>query len=205
MLDDYAKAIGEYLLKKCNRVLKEPQGVLKHPFIDPGEGYGGNLWDWDSYWTAYALIQAFDTFDEKTLNEADLTRGKAFTYGKGCVQNFLDQQCADGFTPIVITATGLFSDFFVKEHEKGTPSNQMKPFLCQFAANLCEFANDYTWVELDKLIAYLSYYEQHQQDKETGLFFWENDVMIGVDNNPTVYFRPDRSCADIYLNSFLYG
>ena len=29
--------------------------------------------------------------------------------------------------------------------------------------------------------------------------------MIGIDNNPTVFGRPDKSTADIYLNCFLYA
>lgn len=202
---NYAEAIGAYLLKKSTRVLKDAYGALKYPLIDPGEGYVGNLWDWDSYWTAYALFQAFDTIEWRVLEKAGLSREKVIAHAKGCVENFLDAQCKDGFTPILIAAEGLFSDLFVKEHAKGASINQMKPFLCQAAHSVCAFEGNYGWVNVNKLIAYMGYYERTQKDEATGLFFWENDVMIGVDNNPTVYFRPNRTCADIYLNSFMYA
>lgn len=202
---NYAETIGAYLLRNGERVLKEAQGALKYPFIDPGEGREGNLWDWDSYWTAYGLMQAFGTFDGGVLEQAGLTKERVLRHAKGCVQNFLDKQCQDGFTPIVISAEGAFSDFFVKEHEKGVPVNQMKPFLCQAVYHICQFDGDYGWVDVNRLFAYMNYYERAQKDESTGLFFWQNDVMIGVDNNPTVYFRPDRSSADVCLNSFMYA
>ncbi len=38
----------------------------------------------------------------------------------------------------------------------------------------------------------------------TGLAYWQTDFAIGVDNDPSVYYRPDRSTASIYLNCLLY-
>ena len=48
------------------RVLKAPRGILRHPFIDPGSVYDGNLWDWDSYWSAYALL---NTIEDPVMRE----------------------------------------------------------------------------------------------------------------------------------------
>ena len=37
-------------------VFKEPRSFIKYPFVDPGSVYDGNVWDWDTYWSVYGLI-----------------------------------------------------------------------------------------------------------------------------------------------------
>ena len=39
---------------------------------------------------------------------------------------------------------------------------------------------------------------------KTGLAYWQSDFAIGVDNDPSVYYRPNKSTAAVYLNSLLY-
>ncbi|MDE5667129.1 MAG: trehalase / alfa-L-rhamnosidase / mannosyl oligosaccharide glucosidase, partial [Clostridia bacterium] len=104
----------------------------------------------------------------------------------------------------MVSAGGLFEGFFQSEHEKGTPLNQHLPFLCQFALLASEFSGGFNWFEVEKLLKYMRYFETRQYDKNSGLFFWQDDIMIGIDNNPTVFYRPQRSGADIFLNSFVY-
>lgn len=202
---DYTNLIKEYVLKTITNSLKTPYGKIKYPFIDPGAGYNGSLWDWDSYWTALGLMKAFDVIDEKRLNQIGLTKEKVKQHAKGCVLNFLDHQSSDGYIPLTIQGEGLFSYCFTEEHEKGQEINQMKPFLCGATLNVSKFSNDFDWFDEDKLIKYMDFYEKNQKDPHTGLFFWIDDIMIGIDNNPTVYFRPNKSSADIYLNSFVYA
>ena len=38
----------------------------------------------------------------------------------------------------------------------------------------------------------------------TGLAYWQTDFAIGVDNDPSAFYRPARSTASVYLNSLLY-
>ena len=57
--------IKEYFLRNAKKVLKMSIGKLKHPFVDPGAGYAGNLWDWDSYFTAKALCGAYSVLSEE--------------------------------------------------------------------------------------------------------------------------------------------
>ena len=59
MCEDENKRIKAYFLQNARKVLKKPIGELKYPFLDPGSGYEGDLWDWDSYFTAKALCAAF--------------------------------------------------------------------------------------------------------------------------------------------------
>lgn len=196
--------IKEYFLRNAKKVLKMPNGKLKHPFVDPGaDSYAGNLWDWDSYFTAKGLMGVFSAYSEEELAQAGLTHERIANHAKGCVLNFLAAQEEDGYIPIMISGEDLFAGYFHAEHEKGVPLNQHKPFLCQSALQAGEFANDYDWIESEKLKKYLAYYETKQYDKKSGLFFWQDDIMIGIDNNPTVFYRAPRSSADIYLNSFL--
>lgn len=195
--------IKQYLMRNALKVLKEPYGKLKYPFIDPGAGYEGNLWDWDSFFTAKALCESFSVLSEQEIRSARISKAKVTEHIKGCVLNFLDAQEEDGYVPIMLCGKGGYSEYFHVEHAKGTPMNQSKPFLCQSALQAGGFAEDYSWIDLKKLEKYLSYYEENQFDKNTGLFFWQDDIMVGIDNNPTVFYREPRSSADIYLNSFL--
>ncbi len=50
---------------------------------------------------------------------------------------------------------------------------------------------------------YLGYYEQYCKH-ESGLYFFYDDVAIGVDNDPCTFSRPHRSSASIYLNCLMY-
>ena len=195
--------IKEYFLARASRVLKNPIGQLQYPFLDPGNGYEGDLWDWDSYFTAKALCAGFSVFSDEEMAAAGLRRETVEKHIKGCVQNFLSAQESDGYIPIMLSGSGLLSGYFHDEHKKGIPLNQHKPFLCQSALQACAFIQDYKWLDCDKLTAYLSYYEEKQYDDRSGLFIWQDDIMIGMDNNPTVYYRAPRSAADIYLNSFM--
>lgn len=202
-MEKYTQLISEYILSKVPRVLKDPYKAIKYAFIDPGEGYEGNLWDWDSYFTAAAILKLFKKYGKDRVEQYGLPFEKAKKHAEGCVMNFLAAQCDDGYVPIMMTGDGAFCDFFVKEHNRGVKVNQIKPFLCQSALNACGFSGDYNLFDREKLLKYLDYYEKNQRDEKTGLFFWQDDIMIGIDNNPTVYFRPPRTSADIYLNSFM--
>lgn len=57
--------IKQYFMRNALKVLKEPYGKLKYSFIDPGAGYEGNLWDWDSFFTAKALCESFSVLSEQ--------------------------------------------------------------------------------------------------------------------------------------------
>ena len=205
MRNTYLKIVKEYIKKASLNMLKEGTGVFKHPFIDPGAGYEENLWDWDSYFSAYALMDICEYFKHEKDFDYKTVKEKVGRHAKGNILNFLDLQHEDGFIAMVTTAQGLFSDYLSNEHRCGKEINQHKPFLCSGTLNVCDFTEDYHWFDLKKILKYMDYYEKNQYDNKSGLFYWKNDLMIGIDNNPTVFGRPDNSCADIYLNSFLYN
>lgn len=45
MHDDF-EVVKSFIRGNALKMLKEGNGVFKHPFIDPGAGYENNLWDW---------------------------------------------------------------------------------------------------------------------------------------------------------------
>ena len=82
--------------------MKKPIGELQFPFLDPGSGYEGDLWDWDSYFTAKALCAAFSVCSDAEMTAAGLSRESVTAHVKGCVQNFLSAQVSDGYIPIML-------------------------------------------------------------------------------------------------------
>lgn len=196
--------ITEYLLGKAKNIFKPACNNLRHPFIVPGEGYMNELWGWDSYWVARSLRHMFDRFGDCFMKEHGIGRGEAVSHMKGSVLNFLDWQSDDGFIPSMLAEEGIFKDFFALEAQRGIRHNQHAPFLCRSALGAARFADDFGWIDSEKLIAYLGYYKRNQYDEKSGLFFWQNDIMTCIDNNPTVFCRPPRSSADIFLNCFIY-
>ena len=197
--------IRQFLIDNVFKMLKSESGVLTHAFIDPGAGYDYNLWDWDSYFACDAMLKlcAYCKNDEKFDYQGSIE--KVIMHGKGCVLNFLDLQLQDGFIPMACTDKKGYAEFLYMAHENGEPVNQHKPFLAQNALNLCEATGDYSWFDIEKLVKYIDYYYANQYHEKSGLFFWQDDVMIGIDNNPTVFGRPDKSTADIFLNCFVYA
>lgn len=195
--------IEECVLSHFKNILKPPVKNLKHPFIVPGTGYLTELWGWDTYWEALAIKRSFELFGEEAMTRAGVSKKTAEAHICGSVLNFLDAQQADGYIPIMVSAGGLFEGFFEGEHKKGTPLNQHLPFLCQMTLLADEFSGGFDY-DKEKLVKYMRYYEEKQYDKKSGLFFWQDDIMVGIDNNPTVFYRPHRSSADIFLNSFIY-
>ena len=55
-----------------------------------------------------------------------------------------------------------------------------------------------------KMQAFVDCYYNHYRDKDTGLYYWQTDECIGVDNDPSTFFRPYGSSGSILLNCFMY-
>lgn len=185
----YVTIIHEYLEKNYRNNFREPvEGFLKHPFLVPGSGYRHQLWDWDSWLTGFALMGLKDEQSEE--------------YQKGCILNFLDHMDEEGRIPILVQDTPSWLFDINKDYK----SNIHKPCLAIHAYEICEHYGDVEWIrkDFDKILKFISYYEKNQKDYETGLFYWIDDLAIGFDNDPSVFYRPNRSTGAIYLNSLMY-
>ncbi len=176
--------------------LREPDGILKHKFMDPAAAYRGQMWDWDSYFCALGLIDIYD-------DTAD--------YIKGCVLNFTEYSAIDGSIPYVIEAyphdpksSSLPpADKSPRTSEKDY--NCIKPLLAQMALLASEKLRDFSWVEeiYDTFKKYIAHWEE-TQTASNGLFVWRSHRGSGTDNHPAVYGRPLNSSAGVDLNCLMY-
>ncbi len=198
-LKDYSALIKSNFYKDYELMFRQGKGALKYPFLTPGsQQYDNVLWDWDSWLSNIALRQIIaDVGTEKDSQEA-------VAYEQGCVLNFLNYGDWDGYIPIVIWEDSNPRNFKSEEIYR---MNMHKPVLAQHAAFLTKNQNrNAEWLreKFFHLQAFVNNYKIHHHDKATGLYYWQTDVAIGVDNDPCTFFRPNGSSASIFLNCLMY-
>lgn len=200
--EQYVQLLRNYFGNKASGVLKQPNECLKYPFIDPGSIYDGNLWDWDSFWAAYAL---FNTVPEGDSAEWAQAKELYLKHAKGNIMNFFHFQLEDGYIPMMVEKSELSEPYLILKHKDGTIMNMHKPFLCQQICLISGFSGDWSWIEPyeNNLEKYFECYDRYYYNDNCGLYVWADDVMIGMDNDPATFGRPRYSAANIYLNSFM--
>lgn len=194
-IENYKELIREYAANNFSQMTREPAGYLNHPFIVPGsQSYSDGLWDWDSWLTNVAIRQIMKDI-KKPISNFDV-------FEKGCILNFLENTGEYGCMPIVIAPKVR-----VPAPDEKEVRNIHKPCLAQHAAFIVkENGGDAEWLR-DKMYIferYIGYYQKNMYHQQTGLYFWIDDMGIGVDNDPSTFYQPDRSCASIYLNCLMY-
>jgi putative isomerase len=193
--DQHAAQLQAFLAKDYHGMYREPGGEISLPFLTPGSAqYCDVLWDWDSWLTNVALRQIVAATNDPAERE------KLAGYEKGCIQNWLlYAKKHSGWIPIWINRSGNAApaDIYAQ--------NMHKPCLAQHAAFIVQQeGGDAEWLRED--LMYLQYfvnnYRNHHRH-ECGLYFWQNDAAIGVDNDPCTFGRPPRSSGSIYLNCLM--
>jgi len=195
----YANLLRTRLSSDYRGMFRPAGRSLTYPFLTPGsEQYADVLWDWDCWLSNIALRQILlETGTTETLAEAG-------DYERGSVLNFLEvgrsRPQPDGWIPVRI------------HRNEGEPpadiyaQNMHKPCLAQHAAFLVrEAGGDAEWLRehVYALQCFINNYRNHHRH-ECGLYFWQNDDSIGVDNDPCTFGRPPRSSGSIFLNSLMY-
>ena len=196
---EYADTIKKNIYGDYKGMFREEGGSLKYPFITPGSSqYADVLWDWDSWLTNVALRQILaDMGNEKASKDA-------IKYEQGCVLNFLEFGGMDGWIPINVKRDAVRDKIRPRDIYR---TNMHKPCLAQHAAFLTELNDgDAEWIreKFYFLQTFVNNYINHHRDRATGLYYWQNDAAIGVDNDPCTYYRPERSSASIFLNCLMY-
>ena len=201
MQDRWKRTLEEHIHANSDQMMREPAGGLAHPYIVPTSPdspyYSTALWDWDSWFTSIVLGQV----------EADTDRrGHFFRYEEGSVINFLEHTDADGVMPIQLTPDKGSLTHGDPSRAGGFAENMHKPVIAQQAAALSQRRGDAEWIRprIEVLGRFLERYLESHIHAETGLAYWQSDFAIGVDNDPSVFYRPDKSTASIYLGSLLY-
>jgi putative isomerase len=199
-LAKYAQALREYLTADYPRMLRPAGGILEYPFLAAGsDAYADCLWDWDSWLCDVALRQVLADLDDPDALEA------AREYERGCVLNYLHiakqipPAGTTGYIPIM---------FNRKEYLRPDDIysvNMHKPCLAQHAAFLTQQDDgDAEWLReyMQYLLFFINNYRNHHRH-ECGIYFWQSDQGVGVDNDPTSYDRLPKTSGNILLNCFM--
>lgn len=197
-INKYKSIIREYAHKNYSKLFREEGEFFKYPFIVPGSSeYDDVLWDWDSWLTDVAITQIVE---ERPTEEK---KQELLKYQEGCIKNFLEFGALDGWIPIML-------------HRKSHPvndrpkdvyeENMHKPVFAQHTAFIVKYGGgDAEWLREKFLYmqTFLNNYRTHHRH-QCGLYYWQSDAAIGVDNDPCTFFRPRKSSGSIYLNSLMY-
>lgn len=195
----YEGLLRDFIMEHTEQVLKKPRSFIRYPFIDPGSVYDGNVWDWDTFWSVYGFLNLADQYPDPSMKK------RLLEHSKGNVFNFLDHQMEDGYIPMMIEVAKWPEPYLNMKHREGVPMNMHKPFLCSQICLISDFTGDYAWIApyVPALERYFSCYDKNYYCENCGLYVWCNDIMIGMDNDPATFGRPNFSTANIFLNSFL--
>lgn len=199
------QAVRGFVIDNLDHVLKEPVSFIRHPFIDPGSVYDGNVWDWDTFWSVYGLLNlcAPDNDEPNAIDKSK--KDKIVHHAQGNVLNFFDHQLPDGYIPMMIEVGEWPEPYLNMKHKEGVLMNMHKPFLCQQICVISEHTGSFDWAYpyINQLELYFQRYEQDYFNKNCQLYVWCDDIMIGMDNDPASFGRPKFSTANIFLNSFM--
>ena len=209
---EHRELIKQHIYGDYKEMYRQPTGgALIHPYLTPGsKQYANVLWDWDAWLSDVALRQTLS--DVGTEDD----RKEALVYEQGCVLNFLAYTSVeDGYMPMVVDAESDPNKIKPADIYK---TNMHKPCLAQHAAFISlspspspkergvKSSADVEWLRpyFPRLEAFIQNYYDHHRHAETGLYYWQDDLAIGVDNDPSTFFRPKGSSASIYLNCLMY-
>ncbi len=200
-VDKYKKICRQHIYKEMKGMYREGGQALKYPFLAPGSSqYLDMLWDWDSWLSNVALRQILLENGE----EAD--RQEALKYEQGCILNALSYGGMDGWIPIWIERDAPSRPEMLSKINPWK-TNMHKPTIAQHAAFIVRnMDGDAEWLRDDfyTLQAFISKYLNFHRHPTTGLMYWEDDHAIGVDNDPSTFYRPNGSSGSIFLNALMY-
>jgi alpha,alpha-trehalase len=171
-LDQTLTEVSAAYAKLEPQSIRPAEGFIKYDYLIPA-GYYKQMWDWDGFFIGTHLAQQ---------------GGDKAKYLKWWVLDFAGAIDQDGYVAGCITTKGprpLMGKF------------AMKPFLAQGALTASERLGDYEWVKpiWENMRKVITYREQTQFDPKWGLFFWENAISSGADNNVALTNDPEEKSA----------
>ncbi|MBP8989439.1 MAG: glycoside hydrolase family 37 [Clostridia bacterium] len=198
-MERYQELLKNKIYESCQLMTREPSGILTHPYMVPSSPdspfYAMSLWDWDSWFISLVLGQI----------EADTKQpGRFMEYEQGSILNFIDHTDEQGHMPIHLDENGAL--YRSHKNRRADIENMHKPVIAQHVALLFQRSHCLDWIQpyFPVIEKFLNRYLTVFYHEETGLVFWQDDFAVGVDNDPSVFYRPEKSCASIFLNSLLY-
>jgi alpha,alpha-trehalase len=164
------------------QTVRPAEGYIRYPYLIPA-GYYSQMWDWDGFFIGAHWANQ-DPADAKLLRD--------------WVLGFASSSDADGYVAGCITPNGprpLFGKF------------AMKPFLAQGALLASQQLGDYAWLKpvWPDMQRVLAYRERTQFDARWGLWFWDNAMQSGADNNAALTNDPHDPSAILAVDASVYA
>jgi alpha,alpha-trehalase len=177
----YAQLTADFA-KLAPQTLHPAEGAIKYPYLIPA-GYYPQMWDWDGF---------FIGIHWANQNAADAN------YLRGWVISFASFANADGYVAGCITPSGprpLFGKF------------AMKPFLAQGAFLAAEQLHDFEWIRpvWPAMQRIAEYRRRTQFDEKWGLWFWDNAMQSGADNNAALTNDPKDRSAILAVDASVFA
>jgi alpha,alpha-trehalase len=177
----YAELTAD-LARLAPQTIHPAEGSIKYPYLIPA-GYYPQMWDWDGYFIGVHWANQ-DPSDAKYLRD--------------WVISFASSADADGYVAGCITPKGprpLFGKF------------AMKPFLAQGAFMAAESLHDFEWIRpiWPALQRIIEYRKRTQFDAKWGLWFWDNAMQSGADNNAALTNDPKDRSAILAVDASVYA
>lgn len=164
------------------QTIRPADGYIRHPYLIPA-GYYNQMWDWDGF---------FIGLHWANQNPADAK------YLRDWVLSFASSADKDGYVAGCVTPQGprpLFGKF------------AMKPFLAQGALVAAQQLHDYTWLRpaWPAMQRILEYRKRTQFDANWGLWFWDNAMQSGADNNAALTNEPKDPSAILAVDASVWA
>ena len=164
------------------QTIRPAQGYIHHPYLIPA-GYYAQMWDWDGFFIGAHWANQ-DPANAKYLRD--------------WVVSFASSADDSGYVAGCITPTGprpLFGKF------------AMKPFLAQGAVLAAWQLNDYEWIRpvWPAMQRILEYRRKTQFDARWNLWFWDNAMQSGADNNPALSNDPHDPSAILAVDASVWA
>ena len=160
------------------QTIRAADGYIQHPYLIPA-GYYNQMWDWDGFFIGLHWANQ-DPANAKFLRD--------------WVLSFAGSADAEGYVAGCITPKGprpLFGKF------------AMKPFLAQGALVAARNLRDYEWIRpVWPAMKRVAEYRRHTQfDSKWGLWFWDNAMQSGADNNLALTNDPKDPSAILAVDA----
>lgn len=164
------------------QTIRPADGYIQHPYLIPA-GYYNQMWDWDGFFIG--------------LHWANQDPANA-KYLRDWVLGFAGSADANGYVAGCITPKGprpLFGKF------------AMKPFLAQGALIASRDVNDYEWIRpiWPAMKRVLEYRRRTQYDEKWKLWFWDNAMQSGADNNAALTNDEKDRSAILAVDASVYA
>jgi alpha,alpha-trehalase len=164
------------------QTIRPAHGFIRYPYLIPA-GYYAQMWDWDGFFIGahWANHDAADA-----------------AYLRDWVLSFAASADASGYVAGCITSNGprpLFGKF------------AMKPFLAQGALVAAKSLDDYNWVRpaWPAMQRILAYRKNTQFDAHWGLWYWDNAMQSGADNNAALSNDPADPSAILAVDASVFA